>query len=171
MLFTVSLRQNRDFRRAYARGRTSARPLLALYARKNYGGQNRLGITVGAKVGGAVQRNRVRRRIKELYRRNESMFKSGFDLVVVARVRAHGAPFDLLRRDFLSLMQSLDLLLPSSANTGAQAPKAATRPPAPRQPGGQAARDGSCPTAKAVGSQPSPAPSGQARREPEGEKG
>ncbi len=71
MKHTVSLKQNRDFRGLYARGKTAASPCLALYCRRNRLSQNRLGITVGGKLGGAVTRNKVRRRIRALYSANE----------------------------------------------------------------------------------------------------
>ena len=51
-------------------------------------GYSRLGLTVGVKLGKAVVRNRTRRRIKEAYRIHEGAFLPGYDIVVVARVRA-----------------------------------------------------------------------------------
>lgn len=44
-----------------------------------------LGLTVSKKIGNAVTRNRIRRRMREAYRLNEAGFKSGFDIVIVAR--------------------------------------------------------------------------------------
>ena len=43
--------------------------------------ENRVGITVGKKLGKAVTRNRVRRRLREIYRLHESQFLPGYDLV------------------------------------------------------------------------------------------
>lgn len=75
-----------------AREKAPSAPCLALYCRKNRQGRSRLGITVGVKVGKAVCRNRTRRRIREAYRLHEEQFLPGYDLVVVARVRARRAP-------------------------------------------------------------------------------
>ena len=58
------------------------------------------------KLGNAVKRNRVRRRIRELYRTNEHRFSSGYDIVVVARTRAIFARYSELERSFLRLMKS-----------------------------------------------------------------
>jgi N-acetylglucosamine transport system substrate-binding protein len=77
MQFTQPLRQNRDFRRLYAKGRSAVTPVLAGYSKKNKSGHNRLGITVSPKVGNAVVRNRVRRRIREAYRTREEIFVPG----------------------------------------------------------------------------------------------
>ena len=110
MKFTVSLKQNHVFRRLYAKGKSQVTPHLALYARKNGQAGSRLGITVGAKLGHAVVRNRVRRRFREIYRIHESQFLPGYDIVAVARVRAVYARFDELERSFLKAARALELL-------------------------------------------------------------
>lgn len=110
MKFTVSLKQNHVFRRLYAKGKNQVTPHLALYARKNGGKSNRLGITVGTKLGHAVVRNRVRRRLREIYRIHEDAFVPGYDIVVVARVRAVHSRFDDLERSFLKAARNLELL-------------------------------------------------------------
>ena len=48
----------------------------------------RLGITVSRRVGGAVVRNRIKRLIREAYRRQKAAFGSGLELVVIARPEA-----------------------------------------------------------------------------------
>lgn len=110
MKFTVSLKQNHVFRRLYAKGKNQVTPHLALYARKNGGKSNRLGITVSTKLGHAVVRNRVRRRLREIYRIHEQAFVPGYDIVVVARVRAVHSKFDDLERSFLKAARNLELL-------------------------------------------------------------
>lgn len=110
MKFTSSLKENYAFRRLYAKGRNTASPCLAVYIRKNRTGSNRLGITVGKKVGIAVVRNKIRRRIREVYRTNEHRLKSGYDIVVVARVRSVYTPYAKLEDSFLRLADKLGLL-------------------------------------------------------------
>ena len=110
MNFTVSLKQNHVFRRLYAKGKSQVTPYLALYARKNGCSFNRLGITVSTKLGHAVVRNRVRRRLREIYRIHESLFLPGYDIVVVARVRAVYARFDELEHYFLKAACGLNIL-------------------------------------------------------------
>ena len=111
MKTTISLKKNHQFRRLYARGQTRSDPWLAVYCRRNgCTDRNRLGITVGTRVGGAVQRNRLRRRIREAYRINESRLRLGYDLVVVGRVRAADADFCRLERSLLGLLDGLGLL-------------------------------------------------------------
>ncbi len=107
---TVSLKLNRDFRRLYQKGTSAVNPFLAVYCRKNRLEHNRLGLTVGTKVGHAVVRNRVRRRLRESYRLHEDRFRQGYDIVVVARARAAGARYTQLETALLRLARRLDLL-------------------------------------------------------------
>ncbi|MEQ2456596.1 ribonuclease P protein component [Flavonifractor hominis] len=107
---TIALKQNHLFRRLYGRGKNAVDPCLALYCQKNRLGYNRLGITVGVKLGKAVVRNRTRRRIREAYRLHEGQFASGYDLVVVARVRAGHSRYREIERSLLRLAGRLELL-------------------------------------------------------------
>lgn len=109
MLYTKSLKLNHIFRRLYAAG-GYGNGLLALYARKNHTGENRVGVTVSKKLGKAVVRNRVRRRLREVYRLHESRFLPGWDIVVVARRRAITATFPELTKAYLSLAQKAGIL-------------------------------------------------------------
>lgn len=107
---TVSIKHNHEFRRLYSKGKSAVSPCLAVYCRKNRRTENRLGLTVGTKLGKAVVRNRVRRRLREAYRVNEERFASGWDIVVVARVRAAHVPYRELERSLLQLSGRLGLL-------------------------------------------------------------
>lgn len=107
---TVSLKSNRDFQRLYRRGRSAVSPCVVLYTSRNRLGCNRLGITASTKVGHAVVRNKVRRRLREAYRVHEGEFRQGIDLVVVARVRAAGSPYCVLERELLKSAKRLGLL-------------------------------------------------------------
>jgi len=89
------LRASRDFQRVYRGGRSWAHPLLILHVRQQPQGQ-RVGISVSKKLGCAVRRNRVRRRIRELARLLLPEWRLGFDAVVVARNQAADAPFEAL---------------------------------------------------------------------------
>ena len=60
----------------------------------------RVGFTVSKRVGNAVVRNRVKRRLREIVRGSTSLLESGWDYVVVARPRAATSDFQALRKDF-----------------------------------------------------------------------
>ena len=110
MKFSSALKLNHIFRRLYAT-QGYANGMLVLYARPNRLGQNRVGITTGKKLGHAVVRNRARRRLREVYRLNEAMFKPGYDIVVVARSRCVTADFQKLTTAYLSLAKKAGILL------------------------------------------------------------
>ena len=107
---TLTIKAPHLFRRAYSKGKSAATPTLVLYARPNGLSKNRLGLTVGTKVGKAVVRNRVRRRMRESYRAREAGLKTGFDLVLVARSAAAEARYRELDRHLGSLLKRLELL-------------------------------------------------------------
>ena len=110
MKTTAPLKENHLFRRAYHRGKTAADSRLALYVRRNGQKTNRLGLTVSTKVGRAVVRNRIRRRLREIYRLHEDALALGCDVVVVARVRAASSDYHQLEKSFLRLADKLGLL-------------------------------------------------------------
>ena len=105
-----TLKKNSDFRRLYAKGKSAVNPWLVVYCRRNRGGVNRLGYTVSVKLGHAVVRNRVRRRLREIYRLNQPRMKQGYDVVLVGRVRAVSASYQELERAFLRVCEKLSLL-------------------------------------------------------------
>lgn len=109
MKFSTSLKLNHVFRRLY-RTNGQANSCLVLYARPNRTGINRVGITVSKKLGKAVVRNRVRRRIREAYRLNEERFESGYDIVIVARSHAVEVSFQKLTDRLLSLSAQAGIL-------------------------------------------------------------
>ena len=109
MKFSHSLKLNHIFQRLY-RTNGQANGYLVLYARKNRTDTNRVGITVGKKLGHAVVRNRVRRRLREVYRLNEDKFQSGWDIVVVARTRAIYADFAQLVDAYMTAAQKAGIL-------------------------------------------------------------
>ena len=87
----ISLTQNKDFRRIYHRGKSFATPAIVVYYTKNRLSFCRLGITVGKKIGGAVERNRVKRIIRVAYSTviDDLLIENNcYDFVIVARNRA-----------------------------------------------------------------------------------
>ena len=107
---TMTVKENYEFRRIYAKGRSGVSPYLVVYVRPNRRGRNRLGVTVSTKLGHAVVRNRTRRRLREIYRLNEHRFARGYDIVVVARSAAVDADFAVLERAYLNLAKKAGIL-------------------------------------------------------------
>ncbi|AKL97373.1 ribonuclease P protein component RnpA [Clostridium aceticum] len=104
------LRKNEDFRKVYKEGNSIANKLLILYIKKNAFDYNRAGFTVSKKVGKSVIRSKVKRRMRESYRLNDSKLLQGYDLVFVARQGCNEATFQEIESALLHLIGKKKLL-------------------------------------------------------------
>ena len=68
---------------------------------------SRFGISVKKALGGAVVRNRIRRRIREILRRNRTEIPSGWDIVIHPRRSVAQAPFAPLETELVRLLRSI----------------------------------------------------------------
>ena len=91
------LRRPAEFQRVRAGKRSWGHPLLVLYLAPNDGQPTRVGISVGKRVGNAVVRNRVKRRVREAVRLRHAELAPGHDLVFIARAPAAEADWPALR--------------------------------------------------------------------------
>ena len=95
------LKNDRDFKRVYGKGRSFVSPAIVTYCfKKRYGGI-RTGITTGKKIGGAVERNRCRRIIREAWRSLADRSSGNWDIVFVARARTAGLKTQDIYKDML----------------------------------------------------------------------
>jgi ribonuclease P protein component len=74
----------------------------------------RIGIITTKRLGNAVYRNQIRRRIREIFRLNQHRIRNGFWIVIIARRSAALATFDELQRDWLRLVERASILAPGS---------------------------------------------------------
>ena len=103
MVFSESLKKNRDFQSIYKKGKSQANRYLVMYLSENSIGRNRVGISVSKKVGNSVNRHRLTRLVRESYRLHEDMFNSGLDIVVIVRITAKDAGYHDIESALLHL--------------------------------------------------------------------
>ena len=105
-----TIKENREFKRMYAKAKSAVTPCMVVYCRRNRLGRNRLGVTVSTKLGGAVVRNRARRRLREVFRLAQPGMKQGWDMILVARARAVDGPWKKLTASFDRACRELGVL-------------------------------------------------------------
>jgi ribonuclease P protein component len=106
----IPLTRNTDFRRLYKRGRSLIDRNVVIYFSKNKLGVNRVGFTVGKKIGGAVVRNRAKRLMRESFRLLEPRLREGYDFVFVSRSRLPHLHRQAVDASFTRLLGGADLL-------------------------------------------------------------
>jgi len=109
LLASDRLKRRADFERVQSRGRKvhSARFLFLVLARDDGGASARLGLTVTRKVANAVGRNRIKRVLREVFRKNRAFFPLGCDVVVIAKDRAPGLGYEDTRAEVESSCAAL----------------------------------------------------------------
>jgi ribonuclease P protein component len=98
------LRSSADFTKVYRHGVSVVGPHLVVYARGGTGGESRLGLSVSKKVGGAVVRNLIRRRLTAAYAETRNGLPDGYDVIIVARPRVAGKSFQIMEEELRDLL-------------------------------------------------------------------
>lgn len=97
---SMRLLRRPDFQRVYQRGRRHfSAHLTVFYLRRDDGNSARVGYTVSRALGGAVDRNRIRRRLREAVRLSWSEMKGPFDIVINPKKSLQQADFDGLTKE------------------------------------------------------------------------
>jgi ribonuclease P protein component len=91
----------------YDRGQRAAGPSIVVFALSNGLSWSRLGLTVSRKFGGAVDRNLMKRRIREIFRNRRGSLPAGLDLVVNVRQGSGSTPFERLDAEFCDQVRAV----------------------------------------------------------------
>lgn len=106
----ITFCENRDFKRAYTKGKSYVSPLLITYVIKNRYAMKKIGITTSKKIGNAVQRNRARRIIKQSFRLLYPCIKGKCDFVFVARGRTPYAKMQDVMKEMSNHMKKAGVI-------------------------------------------------------------
>jgi ribonuclease P protein component len=135
------LKRRVDFRAAAAAMRAPAAAFLVQARCRAEGGTARVGFTVSRQVGNAVERNRVRRRLREIVRLTAAQtLQAGHDYVLVGRRAALNRPFEQMMRDFATAVRRIHAAGPEGTGGAPKRPlheagsPAGTRPHPARKP-------------------------------------
>lgn len=97
------IRRRSEFQRIYDRGSRFHSRFSTVFVLPNDLAHGRLGIAATKKLGGAVQRNRAKRLIREIFRRNK--LAAGFDVVVIPKPALLDASLAVLEADYRSTLE------------------------------------------------------------------
>lgn len=107
---STTLKENKDFRRLYYRGKSEASSCLVTYVSKNRLNESRVGITSGKKIGNAVKRNRARRVIRAAFSEFEDKLNGNYDIVFVARTKTTLVKMQEVRQQMLEHLKKLGVI-------------------------------------------------------------
>ena len=120
----TAIKENHLYQKTYARGMKAVTKTVVMYCLRDYAAAklqkahpqnkrvNRVGLTVTKKIGGAVQRNRAKRVIREAYRLTDAEIgvKKGYLVVISAREASTVCKMQDVKRDLQYCLSKLDLI-------------------------------------------------------------
>jgi ribonuclease P protein component len=95
------------FRRVYDEGRKVQARYFTAFVLGSEGGRPRIGVTVTRKVGGSVERNRARRRVREVFRKNKWIVPTGVDIVINVKKPLLEACYGDIEADFITFLEKV----------------------------------------------------------------
>jgi ribonuclease P protein component len=104
------LRNSADIRLVFKEGKRVSCPLFTLLYRRNDLARTRVGVVVGRKLGGAVARNRSKRRFRELGRLSLRLVPSGLDLLILPKRESVSEPARSLRESWQDVLRRAHLV-------------------------------------------------------------
>ncbi|HZS47618.1 MAG TPA: ribonuclease P protein component [Blastocatellia bacterium] len=99
---------SRDFRTAYEHGRKFGLPSFTAFVVANNLGTPRIGITASRRFGNAIERNRAKRVIRELFRCNKRNVTEGYDIIFNVRRRLLTTERATLEEEFQELLRRIN---------------------------------------------------------------
>ncbi len=99
----------KEFKYVFQNGKKIFSPYLRLYFAVNNLNYSRLGISIKKKFGNAVERNKAKRHIREIFRLNKNL-KQNVDLIVIIENKFKTLNFEARKNTFLSLLKKINLI-------------------------------------------------------------
>lgn len=103
------IKKNKEFKKVYKYGKSYADKNLVFFLLKNKENQLKVGITTAKRINKAVVRNKIRRRLKEIVRKNKNNIKDGYYLVIMCRIRGKNSSYKELEHSFIKLAKRTNI--------------------------------------------------------------
>ena len=100
-----SLKKNIEFKKVYSQGKNYWNRNLILYVKKNNYNYNRVGFTITKKIRNSEVRNKIRRRLKEVYRLNMQNMNLGYDLIFIPKKNTVDISYQELESAMLHILK------------------------------------------------------------------
>ena len=110
VLLKNTIKENRDFRFAYKRGKKIVTPYIVMHYYKNRTDTTKIGITVSTSVGKAHVRNHIKRLVREAFYVYSKEIKCGYNIVWVSRSKTAYASFDDVKKSVFTCLSNAGLL-------------------------------------------------------------
>ena len=111
MIRIETIKKKREFSEIFASAESVKSSLLVVYVQGILRDNIRFGICVAKKAGGSVERNRVKRRLREIVRTNLHRIKRGFNIIIVARYPCKNANYHQIQEKFLHLCEKAGIMI------------------------------------------------------------
>jgi ribonuclease P protein component len=111
LLRVTRLRKRAVFRKVYEEGRFVANSMMTFHFMPNPEQSRRIGFSAGKRLGGAVVRNRCKRRLRECYRLHQYEMPAGVDMIIVARRSLVNAKWSKIVEAFLDALRRSRILI------------------------------------------------------------
>lgn len=104
------LKKNRDFKLVYKRGKSYANRDFIIYQKKNGLNISRIGFSLSKKVGKAWKRNLIKRRLREIIRKNNLLLSAGYDIIIIVRPKIKDIEYNAMEKSLLHALKGAGLL-------------------------------------------------------------
>lgn len=101
------IRKNREFFHLYKKGKRYRGKYFNLVYLSSASSSSRMAVVVSKKVGNAVKRNKLKRWIRTLFRRNKNLFKHPLDIIIIVNKEILEASWPMLQEEYLSAIKSI----------------------------------------------------------------